>query len=583
MMACPRARFASRFPWSLGGSVILAIVAGLANVGQPATVSNLSHPRLYFTANEILLLREQRARGVHARIWKNLAESADWCLGRTPRAYWIAPVSPDPQHENLYDRFYAIMGDLAITEHLAFASALSGDPRYGEAARKWVLASCRAWQREADATPDGSKAYAVARLLKGVAVGYDVVHEHFTERERTEVRTTLTRIGQHYFTNYFATPTISGPGFHTHHAIVEWGSFGVTALALLGEVPPAQSWLDTTVTKFEQHLLPTGLAQDGAQVEGATFWASTMQYRLFFLDALRRVTGRDLFQKFATNMNADLALASIAAEKQSGYDQHHANVVLDPSYGQIDYYAPVLLFLAREYRRPICQYLALWDQSLGQVQKTRYVTPHGEQLLFSLGGYAYVWYDPSVAPKTGGEPLSYHFPSVDEAYARASWKPNDLMVGVRKGELVVHAGGQPVLIELDGGAAAWADLAVQRVEDDGAVTMIRCGRKEEKSIKIELRRDEQRLFVRRQGVGDWRWWCQGAPLRAANELVWTNQVRLSVSKGTITEWDPTGYEPLLAVGNGALRLVDPLPQKFPRATVRPASTGEITLEVRLGL
>ena len=131
-----------------------------------------------------------------------------------------------------------------------------------------MLASCRAWQHEADEKPDGGQAYAVSRLLKGVAVGYDIVYERFTETERKEIRETLHRIAQKYFADYFTTPTISGPAFHTHHAIVEWSSFGVTALALLDEVPEAREWLDATVKKFEEHLLPAGLAADGAQEIG---------------------------------------------------------------------------------------------------------------------------------------------------------------------------------------------------------------------------------------------------------------------------------------------------------------------------
>ena len=67
---------------------------------------------------------------------------------------------------------------------------------------------------------------------------------------------------------------------------------------------------------------------------------------------------------------------------------------------ELDYYAPILIFLASEYRRGICQHLALWDLTLGQIQRTRYVTPHGEPLLFELGGYAYLWLDPTVVPDT---------------------------------------------------------------------------------------------------------------------------------------------------------------------------------------
>lgn len=375
-------------------------------------------------------------------------ESAEWFLQKQPRESWIAPVADHPIHENLYDRFYAMMMDMAITEHLSFAYALSGEARFGEAARAWTVSCARAWREDADAAPDGGKAYAVMRLIKGTAVGYDLIHDLLSEEERVEIRDMIARTADTYYQHYFSLPDKAGPGFHTHHAVVECSSFGVAALALLDEAPEAQEWLDATVRKFEEHLLPAGLAPDGAQVEGATFWASTMHYRLFFMDALRRVTGTDLFGAYASFMNADLALASIAGKKAPGWNEPHQSVVFSPPYGQLDYYAPVLVFLAREYWRPVFQYLAAWDGSLGGVQQTRCITPNRrEQLLFELGGYACLSYDPSVAPEADDAPLSYAFPSVSQVYARASWAPEGLLVALERGEAaVVHAGGAPVIV-----------------------------------------------------------------------------------------------------------------------------------------
>ena len=40
-------------------------------------------------------------------------------------------------------------------------------------------------------------------------------------------------------------------------------------------------------------------------------------------------------------------------------------VLFGPCYGQHDYWSPVLVYLAREQRRPVYQHLALWDQSHG--------------------------------------------------------------------------------------------------------------------------------------------------------------------------------------------------------------------------
>jgi hypothetical protein len=558
----------------------LALLLTLLGAQAVGATTNLDHPRLYFTTNDLVTLRAARFSGTRAIIWRNLAQSADWCLTRTSRKKWIAPVSPDPRYENLYDRFYAIMGDLAITEHLAFAYAFSGEARYGEAAREWTLDSCRAWQAEADAGVNSGTAYAVSRLLKGVAVGYDIAYDRFSDEERREIRDTLARISRNYFVDWFNTQPIVGPGYHTHHAIVEWASFGVVALVLLGEVPEAKEWLDVTTRKFEQHLLPNGLAPDGAQTEGATFWASTLQYRLFFMDALRRVTGKDLYQRFAPQMNADLALASVAAGKKPGLDEHHANVVLEPAYGQLDYYAPVLLALAREYRRPVYQRLALWDESLGSIQRTRYVTPHGEELLFELGGYAYLWHDDSVGREVAEKKLSWHFPSVAEAYARASWNPDDLLVGVRKGEIVVHAGGVAVLIQPGVTTNNPAGTNALDIIDDGRRAVIRAvGTNSSPSLLVELDRGQKRLMIRRTGLDAWQFWSQGEPKRDGLKLKWQNGTTLIVREGSIKDYSPQGYTSPMSVGNGLLPLKDPASYSHPLVTLSPAA-GKTVIEVR---
>ncbi len=542
-------------------------------------MTTTSHPRLYLAAADLPRLRRLRGIGHHAGIWQNLETSAAWCLGQQPRQQRIAPLSPDPVYENLYDRFYAIMADLAITEHLAFAYALSGAQEYGEAARQWTLASCRAWSAEGEEPPDGGKAYAVLRLLKGVATGYDLVWECFSQAEREEVRQVLGQIGQNYWEHYFSTPAIAGPDFHAHHAVVEWSSFGGAALALLGEVPEAEVWLEATIRKFEEHLLPLGLAPDGAQVEGATFWASTMQYRLFFMDALRRVTGKDLFPRFAPCMNADLALAAIALPKEPGHDQDHQSVILEPSYGQLDYYAPVLLALARQYRQPLLQHLALWDQSLGALQHTRYITPHGEALLFSLGGYAYLWYDPELPTQVEDAPLSYHFPSVGEAYLRASWEPGDLLVGVRKGEVVMHAGGQTLLIEPITWREPPAGLRIESLEDDGEQAHIHCANPEGHSLHLTLHRPLRTLHLERRVPGPWQWWSHACPTVEGNTRKW-DLAHLQIKTGTLQTLDPIGFTSQLSVGNGLLDLADPAPRLLPLVTMTPDDEGLIELEIR---
>ena len=538
------------------------------------------HPRLYFNASELPALRERRANGPSAAIWCNLQGDADALLNHAPRSRWIAPVKPDPRYENLYDRFYAIMGDLAITEHLAFAYALSGDHRYGEAARAWTLASCRIWSAEADSKPDGGKAYAVCRLLKGVSVGFDCAFDRFTDAEQQEIRTTLHRIARTYYDHYFSRPEYAGPQFHTHHAIVEYASFGITALTLLGTVEEADGWLEAVIAKFERDLLPCGLATDGAQIEGGSFWASTMQYRLLFMDALRRVTGIDLFTPFESNLSAELALASVATGCDGDGQSDHASVLLQPYYAQLDYYSPVLLGLAKFYDRPLLRRLALWDKTLGCRQRTRAVTPNGEALSFSFGGYAYVWYTDGPTQVPDHQRRAWWFPSVDEAYLRSGWEPNGIVVGVKYGELVVHAGGTPVLVE----PLAWKKpesvRPISAVTDTNTTAEIQCRNNDEDVLKVTLHRPD-RLILRRKTAGTWTWRHSGAPERNGNSLVWPNGATLSVTGGTLAVWEPQAITDTLSVANGLLELADPAPAVWSRVTIKPPDDGQVVLEVRM--
>ena len=80
-----------------------------------------------------------------------------------------------------------------------------------------------------------SKAYAVLRVVKALAVGYDVLFDRLTPAQRDEVRGTITAICEPYYA-FFQDPATAGPGYNKHHGSVDAAPFGVAALALLGEV-----------------------------------------------------------------------------------------------------------------------------------------------------------------------------------------------------------------------------------------------------------------------------------------------------------------------------------------------------------
>ena len=205
----------------------------------------------------------------------------------------------DPQFENLYDRFYAAMHDAAIVEHPAFTSALSNpsDDHYFDAARNWLFATARIWKNESQNKPDASKAYAVLRVVKALAIGYDVLFDRLTAAQRQEVRESIVAICDPYYA-FFQAPSTAGDGYNKHHGSVDAAPFGVAALALLGEVDQAQAWLDLATKKHTEYLLPYALTPSGTNDQSSNFWASTLQYRIFFCEPLKRMTGRDLFAEF---------------------------------------------------------------------------------------------------------------------------------------------------------------------------------------------------------------------------------------------------------------------------------------------
>lgn len=157
----------------------------------------------------------------------------------------------------------------------------------GAAARIWanVVASaewCRDQKPRSEWTP---------------TLADDPLYPRLSELERTEIRETILAVGRAYFV-FFQEPLTAGEGYNKHHGSVDAAPFGIMALALLSESPEVTAWLELAIKKHVDYLLSHALTSSGTSDQTSNFWASTLQYRIFFMDSLRRVTGRDLFGSF---------------------------------------------------------------------------------------------------------------------------------------------------------------------------------------------------------------------------------------------------------------------------------------------
>jgi hypothetical protein len=296
------------------------------------------------------------------------------------------------------------------------------------------------------------------------------------------------------------------------------------------------------------------------------------------MDALRRVTGKDLYPAFKEYMKADLAHAQIAAPKEPGWSENDQTVILSPSYGQLDYYAPVLLALAKEYRDPAAQQLALWDKTLGTLQQTRYITRNGEQLLFEMGGYAALWHDPSVEAGSGGAALSYHFPSVGEVYARSGWEADGIVAGLKQsGETLIHAGGSVVLAtKASGTPEETKDAVVTLEDDDSTATLTRTLGGAVTTLELDRPNVVRITWNGLQTPIEFH--AHHLPTVDGKSLAWESGALLQITTGTLESLEPEGHVPALVVGMGKLTLEDPMARAYPLVRVAPRD-GTLTLAI----
>jgi len=168
-------------------------------------------------------------------------------------------------------------------ETLAFVFLMTGKKEYGEAARERIL-HLAAWD------PDGPTNFrlnceAAKPMLYRLPRAYDWAYAVLTPEDRDKVRQVMRRRALDAWESgevgrgvgHLNQP-FSSHGNRTFHKL------GECAIAFLGEIPEAETWLDYAVNKFYA-AYPVWCDDDGGWHEGAAYWAGYMGKVVWWLQA----------------------------------------------------------------------------------------------------------------------------------------------------------------------------------------------------------------------------------------------------------------------------------------------------------
>ncbi len=359
-------------------AVACTAVPGLAGEVDTLLQTPRQHPYLFFSADDLPRLRELAA----TEPWSQAAD----LIVRSAEAVVSADIPPEPDegpdqprdeqgnytaeylriHYEFYDAGHAI-NDIVPT--LAMAWLLTGDRRFADRAKQWLLhySTWKQWSvRSALADNQSAHSY------MGLAIGYDWLYDQLTEDERARVRAALRRLGETFqrYRGGLAQQELAGHrgGIANNHTWVSHAAPAVGALVQLYEEPAAREWLETEIVCWRDKILPASIGRDGEYIDGSGGWLSyCLQNGLLFLAAMRR-NGCDLYEGSNLDRVADFIVRDreLLAEGASlpPYDVRYALLELASRYRDAE---TQWVALANELGVPASMHSRRWPGSGGTI------------------------------------------------------------------------------------------------------------------------------------------------------------------------------------------------------------------------
>ncbi len=257
------------------------------------------HPRLFLAGPRLRQIQAAARSGQVGR-WTAFLAAADRALEEKPYPE-PAPYANGVFTADEWRRIYA-PGKIG-SAHLArtaLAYKLTGEPKYLEGARRWMM-NLAAWDPKGTTShglplADGSEGNDEASMpmLERMAMGWDWIGDRLSPAERAKVLEVMTERGNQVLRLLHKQDFLSHP-FSNHEGRV-LAFLGLAGLSFLGDLPDAERWLDYVLRCYLTSY-PAWGGDEGGWAQGASYWSSYLYWLTTFAEALRGVAGVDILQR----------------------------------------------------------------------------------------------------------------------------------------------------------------------------------------------------------------------------------------------------------------------------------------------
>jgi len=369
--------------------------------GSESVGGLVNHPRLYFSASDIPALQARMTQPPTNVLWAGIHRTA-------------VASSSVPSSAASSGAAWTVLGDLRYT---SFDYAMTGNEAMGKKGKAWLLKVC-AWPSWTDPASVRAKHlvnYDTGKIALGVAEAYDWLYPLLTDRERADIRKAIIEKAlKPAYTDY--TNGMYDADARTNRAPQGWGGIGVAGLAILGDDPgntDVERYLTACNAVVKEYL--DTFDSEGGWGEGVSYQAYSLadgSGALYYMEALRRVKGEDLYEhpKFKKAMNFPLYL--LPPDRRAGTDGF-GDAAFDTGYSM----AAIARFAAA-----YSSGYAAWYYNHGPLY------PVDDMATF-------LWYDARV-PETNPEgslPTGKLFPDIGWAVQRTGWDTTDALLAFRSG------------------------------------------------------------------------------------------------------------------------------------------------------